>query len=820
MSEPLPILEVLDALLAQLAASPRVVLEAAPGAGKTTAVPLAILKQPWLGQKRILLLEPRRIAARAAAEYMARQLGESVGETVGYRIRYEQRVSARTRLEVLTEGMLTRRLQSDPLLEDVGLVIFDEFHERQLQTDLALAFTLEVQSELNPELRILLMSATLDTDRLCAWLQAPRVVSAGRSFPLSVRYAPARREEPVENALVREVRSALAQSQDAILAFLPGKREIERAQQGLAAQVASDVDVLPLHGELSVAEQAAAIAPAAVGRRKVILATNVAESSLTVPDVRTVIDSGLQRESRFDPVSGFSRLVTNTIALSSATQRAGRAARLGPGTVVRLWSPELRLEAQTRAEILSADLAGLALEWAAWGGGALRFLDPPPPGALAQGYELLERLGAVDSQRRITAMGRRMLGLGAEPRAAAVAAYARTDSARAVAALLLAVLEQRQRLANGDAYEVDWMAYLLAARRAPSAGVKRALQQWQKRLQAHALPDARSIESEAGILLAHAYPDRIARCTEGLRYTLSNGRGAQLRTQSSLQGSTWLVISDLDGKDLYGRGADAWIRRAARLSESELRTAWPERFSEQRETRLASDGSLICERVRRFDRIELSRQMVALEPGPETVLALLDSVRRAGLAILPWSENTVAWRTRVQCLRDWCPDLALPELSDAGLLARLESWLPPLLDGKTRVSQIAHGALDGVLKQACDYALLRTIEQEAPNQLLMPSGMQRRLEYALGQPPVLAVKLQELFGCAETPRIARGRVPVTLHLLSPGGRPIQVTQDLRGFWDRTYAEVRKELKGRYPRHPWPEDPWQASATHRAKPRGT
>lgn len=820
MSE-LPIQAVLPELADALRTHTRVVLEAPPGAGKTTAVPLALRAAPWLAGQRMLLLEPRRIAARSAAVWMAAQLGEPVGETVGYRIRFEARVSSRTRIEIVTEGILTRLLQDDPTLEGVGLLIFDEFHERHLHGDLALALALDAQAGLREDLRLLVMSATLEGERLATWLDAARVRSAGRSFPVDLQYAPPRREESIELALTRAVQQTLPATTGSMLCFLPGKREIERARgllEGALGEAPADrrIEVLPLHGELPIEEQVRAVRPGPAGQRRVILATNVAESALTVPDVRVVIDSGLAREPRFDPGAGFSRLVTTRIAQSSATQRAGRAGRLAPGTCVRLWASDQRLEAQTRPEILHADLAGLALELAAWGSAALPFPDPPPPGPLAQARELLRALGALAEDHTITARGRRLLQSGVHPRLGAMIDGAYGAPERARVALLLALLDQRDVLHGEAAREVDWWPRVQLAQRAPGGPLRATLGQWRRRMRVeeHASPFAQP--HEVGDLLALAFPDRIARLQSGSRYQLANGRGARLFDDASLRGQPWLVVSDLDGE-----GADARIRRAAALDPEVLQRHWPQRFTHARQLRFDADSrAVLASEEQRFDRLVLTSRVVPAGAGTETTAALLSGIRALGLDALPFAESACEWRLRTLALKDWLPDLDLPAVDDAALLDRLEDWLGPFIEGRTRLAQLDPQTLDQALRSLYSHTQRQSVETQAPVRLTVPSGMERRLDYAPGQPPVLAVKLQELFGLADTPRIAQGRVPVLLHLLSPAGRPIQVTQDLRGFWDRTYPEVKKELKGRYPRHPWPDDPWSAQPTARAKPRGT
>ncbi|HRQ64847.1 MAG TPA: ATP-dependent helicase C-terminal domain-containing protein [Xanthomonadaceae bacterium] len=888
MSEAFPVDEALPALKRALADGTRVVLEAPPGAGKTTRVPPTLLDADWLVGQRILMLEPRRIAARAAAAFMAAQFGERVGETVGYRVRFEARVGPSTRIEVVTEGILARMLQDDPSLEGVGLLIFDEFHERHLSSDLGLALALDVQQGLRPDLRILLMSATLDGERLAAWLGGERIVSAGRSYPVEVRWRSGTGDEPLGRAVLRGVREALADSDGDVLVFLPGRREIEQAARVLeahlderalgrsgesrdrspgqresiaafAAPTGELTTVAMLHGDMDLAEQASLLAPPKPGQRRIILATNVAESSLTLPGVRAVVDSGLAREPRFDPNSGFTRLETVRVSGPSATQRTGRAGRLGPGLCIRLWPESQRLDPAPRAEMQHADLSALALEMAAWGSADLRFPDAPPPGALAQARELLAGLGALDGDARITPLGRRMLSLGAQPRLGAmlaaaqgndesspcrsgdsrdpssgrsrnIAAFAAPTGGRhhgALACDIVALLEARDPLRGqarfSDDLRLRWqaLAALRAKRPLPDAspGALRAIDQsargWRRRIGAGEPPQ--DIDSHAlGNLLIHAYPDRIARADaqRPLSFQLANGRRARLADDSALRGEPWLVIAELKPEP-----GEARILRAAPFDAALLEACWPERFQRASATRFnAQTRALERFDEERFDRLVLSRRSLPVRAGSEAAEALLAAVRELGLDALPWSDAAHALRARVALLREHCPELALPDLSDAALLASLEHWLAPWLQSVTRLDAVSAVDLHEALRGHLDHAQRQALDREAPLRLSVPSGMQRAIAYAEGEAPLLAVKLQELFGLAETPAIARGRVPLTLHLLSPAGRPLQVTRDLKSFWTHIYPEVRKEMKGRYPRHPWPEDPWSAPATHRAKPR--
>jgi len=822
-----PITPLLPDIVRSLSDHPRLVLEAPPGAGKTTQVPLALVDEPWLQGRKIVMLEPRRVAARAAAGFMARQRGEAVGGTVGYRIRFENKVGPDTRIEVVTEGILTRMIQDDPMLEGVGAILFDEFHERHLAGDLGLALALDVQAQLREDLRIVVMSATLDGEKLARFLDAPRLSSEGRGFPVQVAHFPARRDEAIEVQARRAIEHAVLTHPGDVLVFLPGQREIARVEAMLADALPQDIVVLALHGELPVERQSEALQPDPQGRRRVVLATNVAESSVTLPGVRVVVDSGLAREPSYDPNSGFSRLEVTNISQASADQRAGRAGRVAEGWAYRLWPQSQRLDPQRRPEIALIELGALALELAAWGSDDLRFVDAPPPGAMNAARDLLRRLGALTASNAITPLGKRMLALGTHPRLAAMLLSAEEGEDRALACDLAALVEARDPLRmGGDALAARWRA-LAAFRngRAPQdanrsglAAIDVAAKQGRRRVRETTAPPSSVEAHRLGDVLMHAFPDRIGfqHPQDARRYLLANGRSARLFDDSALVGEPWIVVSELRHE-----ARDALVQRAAPVDERCLRRDFADRFVTEDTVRWdASRRALSAQRESRFDQIVFDARPAGRVDPALAAAALTDAVRDLGLDALRWPESLQQWRERVRCLRDWMPDLGLPDLSDDALMATLDDWLQPAFAGKTRLDALGEDDLANALKSGLDWSLRQRIDVLAPTRITVPSGMERRIEYAHGQPPVLAVKLQELFGLADTPRVADGRVPVLLHLLSPGGKPLQVTSDLRNFWNSTYAEVKKEMKGRYPKHPWPDDPWSAQATHRAKPRGT
>lgn len=844
MTSSLPIDAVLPELRAALAVNAAVVLEAPPGAGKTTRIPLALLDEFWLAGQSIVMLEPRRLAARGAAVYMAAELGEAVGERVGYRVRFENRVSQRTRIEVVTEGILTRRLQHDPELAGVGLVIFDEFHERNLHSDLALALCLDAQSGLREDLKILVMSATLDGSRIAALLDAPLVRSHGRSHPVEVRYLPGSdlsfNSGKMAQAMARAVVHAAAETRGDILAFLPGAGEIRRIETLLAEaeNPSSALLVYPLYGDLPFERQQAAIVPDPQGRRKVILATSIAETSLTIEGVTTVIDSGWQRVPRFDPPSGLTRLETVRVSRASAEQRAGRAGRLAPGICLRLWGEgsQRGLVPYNAPEMLEADLARLVLELAQWGvndAATLFWLDPPPTAALAQGRELLQQVEALDAAGHITPLGRKMAALPLHPRLAHMLLRGRQMERGALACDVAAVAVERDVLRSLEgARRCDFTLRLEALRAHRSHGnagarrygadpnacaaVERAARQWRHLLGVTA-EDGEVDEAAVGLLLAFAYPDRVAQrrnANEG-RYLLANGRGARLLPDCA-GGPPLLVAASLDGKGEEGR-----IFLAAALDGADLERHFAESLGWQAVVRWERQSQVVLAREeRRLGALVLAQRPLPPGSGQEAVVqAMIEGVRDLGLDALPWDEAARQFQARVVSLGQWQPEAGWPDLSDAALLVTLEEWLAPYLQGVTRREHLSQLDLSAMLKSRLDWDRQQQLERLAPSHLTVPSGSRKHLEYAPdGAPPVLAVKLQELFGLAQTPSVVDGQVAVMLHLLSPAKRPIQVTRDLKNFWDKTYPEVKKELKGRYPKHPWPDDPWNATPTARAKPR--
>ncbi len=822
----LPIDSLLPEIRATLAEKTALVIQAPPGAGKTTRVPLALLDAPWLAGRKLIMLEPRRLAARAAAQYMGKLLGERVGESVGYRVRMDTRVGPRTRIEVVTEGVLTRLLQHDPALADYGLVIFDEFHERSLHADLSLALCLEARQALRPDLRLVVMSATLDAPPVARLLgDAPLLTTAGRSFPVTTRYLPPARLR-IEMHVANTLRHVLAEEPGSVLAFLPGSGEIRKVAALLTGRMPADVELMPLYGDLPQAAQDAAIVPAEAGHRKLVLATSIAETSLTIEGVRVVVDAGLMRVPRFDAVSGMTRLLTVRVSRASADQRRGRAGRLEAGVCYRLWSEGERLEAKSVPEILQADLAPLALELAAWGtreAGELAWLDSPPAAVLAQAHELLQRLEALDEQGRITTHGARLLELPLHPRLAHMAVTGAADGHGGLAALLAALLSERDILPPG-ASQADIAArlqFFAAAERADS----RVDPQRLKRvvMAAKDIAHAAGMEFEmrnmdihaAGRLLALAYPDRIARRRPGNapRYLLSGGRGAFLPEANPLGAAEWLAVAELDGNPREAR-----IYLAAAMDEADVRRLFAKQINRHEVVEWdEANGAVAAVTEQRLGALVLECRPVDAPDPSQVAVLLLQAIRRRGLACLPWTPALRNWQARVLFLRrvageNW------PAVEDANLLATLETWLAPFLQGLSRLSQLASLPLQHALNRLLDPAQRRRLDELAPTHCVVPTAAHIPIDYTAGDTPVLAVRLQELFGLARTPAIVDGRVTLLLHLLSPAHRPVQVTRDLAGFWRTSYQDVKKDMKGRYPKHFWPDDPMAAAPTRRVKRR--
>lgn len=805
-------------LTSALAGSRRAVLSAAPGAGKTTYVPLALLDAPWLDGKKIIMLEPRRLAARRAAEFMSQQLKEPVGRTVGYRIRGEAVVNARTRIEVVTEGILTRMLHHEPDLPGVGLVIFDEFHERSLHADLGLAFALDVQQQLRPDLAILVMSATLDGLQVAALLdQAPILRNSDTIYPVETRYARFESDKPLEERVSEVVLRALYEEGD-LLVFLPGMREIRRVEEILSSRVPEHVRIFPLHGDLQPHIQNAALAPAVAGTRKVILSTSIAETSLTIEGVHIVVDSGLARSARFDPRRGMSGLVTLPVSRAVADQRRGRAGRLGPGICYRLWTER---EQQQRpefpiAEIRQSDLAPLALDLALWGrptAAGLAFLDPPPAAHLAQAQDLLRRLGALSAEGRLTSHGRAMAELAIHPRLSHMIIKAKESGWGATACELAALLEYTDTFMTGSQNDLDLNSRLHALRSGrfihPVAR-ERILTQTQRLLDMAHISGNSVTPSGCGLILALAYPDRLARQRQDRSgsYQLANGMAASLPETSQLVHEEFLAIADMDAGTSAGK-----IYLAAAVQKAELEQAFAADISQEEQVFWDErEHRVVARLTKKIGELVIAEK--SIQPDSDKISsALLQGIRRVGLHCLPWSKEAALLSARVEWLRRvWPPAADWPDFSEQGLAVHLETWLEPYLAGINRVEQLQRLPLADILRQYLSPQRVRELERLAPSHLPVPSGSSVTLTYSDGTHPVLSVKLQELFGMTTTPTVLSGTMAVTVHLLSPAGRPLAVTQDLPSFWQKTYPEIRKQLRARYPKHPWPEDPLTATPT--------
>jgi ATP-dependent helicase HrpB len=824
---PLPIDAVLDDLARTLEGHNAAVLVAPPGAGKTTRVPLALLDTPWAKNKKIIVLEPRRIAARASAERMAHTLSERVGETVGYRVRFGSKVSRATRIEVVTEGIFSRQILDDPELNGVAAVLFDEFHERSLDADLGLALARDAQTGLREDLRILVMSATLDGARVARLLgEAPVVASEGRAFAVETRYLGRKADAPVERQMADAIATALRADPGSVLAFLPGAAEIRRTQNLLNERIHDpSVEIVPLFGALDASVQDRAIAPPPKGHRKVVLATSIAETSLTIEGVRIVVDSGLARVPRYEPDIALTRLETVRASRAAVDQRRGRAGRTEPGVCYRLWDePQTAsLAAYTQPEILSADLSSLVLDLAQWGvsdPSTLAFLDPPPAPALKEARELLRELGALDGEGRITDEGRSLRSLALPPRLARMIVDSHRLGAGRAAADIAAVLTERGL--GGDHVDLD--VRLDGFRRDRSQRVEAARSQAQRWASQVAASDRASVMRgdelpSNGIMLALAFPDRVARNRGNGSFVLANGRGAALEQTAALSRAPYIAVAELTGTAMQGR-----ILLAAPITQAEIEA----HFADQIETadEVSFDRGAMALRARRrktLHAITLSETPLALEPSEETARVFADGLIAAGLDQLPWSKPVKQWRDRVMFLRAAEGELSenpWPDLSDDALAAQREIWLVPALLDKTSSKAFSAGDLSEALQALLPWALRARLEKEAPTHFEAPTGTQLAIDYEAEQGPTIAVRLQELFGLTAHPSIARGAIPLVLELLSPAHRPVQVTRDLPGFWRGSYAAVRSDLRGRYPRHPWPEDPANAMPTRRVKPKGT
>lgn len=825
----LPIEAVLPQLKEALRTHSCAVLVAQPGAGKTTQVPLALLHEPWLQGKKIVILEPRRLAARAAARYMASLVREAIGQTVGYRVKNDTCVSPKTRIEVITEGVLTRMLQSDPALEEVGIVIFDEFHERSLHADLGLALSRQSQMLLREDLRILVMSATIEAEPVSGMLdQAPIIRSEGRTYPVATHYLnTAKQNERIEAAVVKSIRHALQTDEGSLLVFLPGAAEIHRTASSLAAlQLGKEVEITPLYGNLPQEAQDRALAPCLPGKRKIVLATSIAETSLTVDGVTVVIDSGLMRVPRFSPRTGMTRLTTVPVSAASADQRRGRAGRLGPGVCYRLWTEteQRQLAPSSTPEIREADLAPLALELAAWGvsdPAELVWLDPPPAAAYQQARELLLQLGALQEGGGMSAHGKRMAALGLHPRLAHMVLQAVPLGLGSLACELAVLLSERDVLAGARGRDADvrtrievlWRAARGEQREDVDFGLCRRIVAEAKALMgALGIRPGAERSSASGLLLAFAYPDRVAQRRSTGRFLLSSGRGAELPEGQALSNERYIVAAELDDS-----GTESRVFMAAPVSEEELLEAFDGRLLREQEVLWDSASGSVKARERLRLGAIVFKDKPQQNPNPDLLVsALISGIRTESLELLPWNRAARQLQERVIFVHSHFGDW--PDMRDAALLDTLEEWLAPHLYGMTGKGALGRLNLNQILEGMLTWEQRRWLDEWAPTHIVVPSGSRIPVNYSDLAAPTLSVRLQEMFGLADTPRIAKGRVPLILHLLSPAQRPVQVTKDLASFWRDAYFEVKKDLKGRYPKHYWPDDPMVAIPTNRAKPR--
>ncbi len=815
---PLPIDAVLGELAGALQHVSTAVLVAPPGAGKTTRVPLALLDEPWVGGRKIIVLEPRRIAARASAERMAKTSGESVGDTVGYRVRFGSKVSRKTRIEVVTEGIFTRQILDDPELKGVAAVLFDEFHERSLDADLGLALARDAQQGLRDDLRLLVMSATIDGARIAALLgDAPVVASEGKMFPVETRYLGRKVDTPIERQVADAIAAGLRAESGSVLAFLPSAAEIRRTQTMLSERVQDPaVDIVALFGALDSGEQDRAIRPAPKGSRKVVLATSIAETSLTIEGVRIVVDSGLSRVPRYEPDIALTRLETVRVSRAAADQRRGRAGRIEPGVCFRLWdeAQTASLEPYTKPEILAADLSSLVLDLAHWGvsdPSRLAFLDPPPSAAWNEARALLQELGALDSAGHITDEGRALRALSLPPRLARMIVDAAREGFGEQAALIAAVLTERGL--GGDSVDLDARLDQFRRDRTPRASAAR--QQAERWVRQHPASQPTEAVLSTGAILSMAFPDRVAKNRGNGSFVLASGRGAAVEQTSALARAPYLAVGELTGTAAQGR-----ILLATPITLSEIEQRFAHEISDADEVSFdRATLSLRARKRRSLHAITLSEQPRQVTPSAETARIFADGIAEAGLDKLPWSKALKQWRDRVMFLRaaegdEW------PDLSHTALAARRDEWLVPLLSNKVSLSAVEPSELSDAVMALLPWDKRARLEREAPTHFEAPTGTQVAIDYEAEQGPTIAIRVQELFGLSTHPSIAQGRVPLVVELLSPAHRPVQVTRDLPGFWRGSYAAVRADLRGRYPRHPWPDDPATAVPTRRAKPRGT
>nr|WP_319390585.1 ATP-dependent helicase HrpB [uncultured Cohaesibacter sp.] len=818
----LPIREALPGLLAALAEGTRAVLIAPPGAGKTTCVPLALLDQGWLeamtaaGNGRIIMLEPRRLAAKAAARRMAQLIGEPVGKRVGYRVRMESRVSRETVIEVVTEGVFARMIVDDPSLEGIAVVLFDEFHERSLDADMSLAFALEAQAALRDDLRLIVMSATLDGGRVASILDgAPVIESMGRAFPVETRHLPRKPQDRLEDAVTDAVMQALRDDQGSLLVFLPGQAEIHRVEERLAQRLKSSLDkdmiLAPLYGAMEGRDQDRAIASPPQGKRKIVLATSIAETSLTIDGVRVIIDAGLVRRPRFEANLGISRLETVRVSRASADQRQGRAGRTEPGVCYRLWDKgqTAALPAFEPPEILETDLSRLVLDLALWGESdpsRLKWLDEPPAAGWAEAVRLLQSFGALDPAGALTEHGRDLAQLPLPPRLAHMLLRARALGAESLAAMMAALLSEGGRLRHNDMRRL--LQDLIAGKLPRAKEIKALSRRW-----IGSRSEERPNAEEAGRILALAYPDRIAmrRGAEG-RYLLASGRGGVLQPDDPLNAEQFLVVADLQGA-----AANARITLAAPIARKVIEDDFADLIIEEEAISFDRDSGAVSARLQTLlGRIVLAEKRLKHSSPEAIVSALLAAIRKGGLRLLPFTKEIERWRGRVCYVAE--REGGWPDLSDQGLLDGLEGWLAPFLAGKMALSDISAADLSAALRAMVPYDRLATLEADLPTHFEVPTGSRIPIDYAAENGPVLAVRVQELFGLDQHPAIMGGKLPLLLHLLSPAHRPIQVTRDLPGFWRGSWKDVRADMRGQYPKHVWPEDPINTEATRRAKPR--